>query len=100
VDQIRNVSGDAEPEIDSIIWNVGAFFPFGSWRATLEINGSNNEWDGGNENEIFVTPVIIYKLSKEWEIGVAAPIGATDTSDDYRMVGYLMWEFELDEDFD
>ncbi len=100
VDQIRNVSDDIEPEIDSIFWNIGAFFPFGSWRATLEINGSNNEWDGGDDNEIFVTPGIIYKLSKEWEIGIAAPIGATNTSDDYRMVGYLMWEFELDEDFD
>jgi len=98
VDRIRNVSGDDEPEIDSIFWNVGAFFPFGSWRATLEINGSNNKWDGGNDNEVFITPGIIYKLSKEWEIGIASPIGITDSSDDYRMVGYLMWEFELDED--
>jgi len=97
VDKIRNVP-DPDPEADSIFWNVGAFFPFQSWRATLEINGSNNEWDGGDENEIFVTPGMIYKLSKEWEIGVAAPIGATNSSDDYRVIGYLMWEFELDGD--
>ena len=29
-------------------------------------------------------------------MGIATPIGVTKTSDDYRAVGYLMWEFELD----
>ena len=96
VDQVRSVPESSEPEVDSITWNVGAFFPIGLWRATIEINGSNNKWDGGNRNDIYVTPGTIYKLSKEWEIGVAAPIGATKTSDDYRVVGYLMREFELD----
>ena len=96
VDQVRNVPESSEPEFDSISWNVGAFFPIGFWRATLEINGSNNKWDGGSRNDIYITPGTIYKLSKEWEIGIAAPIGATKTSDDYRVVGYLMWEFELD----
>lgn len=96
-DQIRSVPAGSESATDSITWNVGAFLPIGLWRATLEINGSNNEWDGGNQNEIFITPGIIYKLSREWEIGIAAPIGTTKTSDDYRAVGYLMWEFELDD---
>ena len=96
VDQIRNVPESTAPEVDSISWNVGAFFPIGFWRATLEINGINNKWDGGNQNDIYITPGTIYKLSKEWEIGIATPIGATNTSDDYRVVGYLMWEFELD----
>jgi len=96
VDQVRNVPESSEPEVDSISWNVGAFFPIGFWRATLEINGSNNKWDGGSRNDIYITPGTIYKLSKEWEIGIAAPIGATKTSDDYRVVGYLMREFELD----
>ncbi len=95
-DRIRSVPEGSDPATDSILWNVGAFFPFGPWRATLEINGSNNKWDGGRENEIYVTPGIINKLSREWEIGVAVPIGATTSSDDYRVVGYLMWEFELD----
>jgi len=61
-----------------------------------ETNGSNNKLDGGNRNDIYITPGTIYKLSKEWEIGIATPIGTTNTSDDYRVVGYLMWEFELD----
>ena len=65
VDQIRNVPESTEPEADSISWNVGAFFPIGFWRATLEINGSNNKWDGGNRNDIYITPGTIYKLSKE-----------------------------------
>lgn len=96
-EKIRSVPSGPDPAFNSISWNVGGFFPLGSWRATLEFNGSNNEWDGGNTNEIFVTPGIINKLSREWEVGIAAPIGTTSTTDDYRVVGYLMWEFELDE---
>ena len=96
VERIRTTPGSSGPEFDSFIWNVGGFVPIGRWRGVLEINGNNNEWDGGNQNEIFLTPGVIYKLDKEWEIGVAAPVGLTDKSDDYRVVGYLMWEFELD----
>lgn len=96
-EKTRTVPAGSDPALNSISWNVGAFYPIDSWRATLEINGSNNEWDGGNTNEIFVTPGIINKLSREWEIGIAAPIGTTSTTDDYRVVGYLMWEFELDD---
>ena len=96
VKQIRNVPESIEPETDNISWNVGAFYPIELWRATLEINGNNNKLDGGSINEIYITPGTIYKLSKEWEIGMATPIGITKTSDDYRVIGYLMWEFELD----
>ena len=96
VKQIRNVPESIEPEIDNISWNIGAFYPIELWRATLEINGNNNKLDGGSINEIYITPGTIYKLSKEWEIGMATPIGITKTSDDYRVIGYLMWEFELD----
>ena len=96
VKQIRNVPESIEPEIDNISWNIGAFYPIELWRATLEINGNNNKLDGGSINDIYITPGTIYKLSKEWEIGMATPIGITKTSDDYRVIGYLMWEFELD----
>jgi hypothetical protein len=96
VKQIRNVPESIEPEIDNISWNIGAFYPIELWRATLEINGNNNKLDGGSINEIYITPGTIYKLSREWEIGMATPIGITKTSDDYRVIGYLMWEFELD----
>ena len=97
VDRTRTPPTDPEPETDSLFWNLGGFFPLGSWRGVLEVNGSNNQWDEGWVNEIFLTPGVIYKLSREWEIGVAVPVGLTDTADDYRVVGYLMWEFELEE---
>ena len=96
VKQIRNVPESIEPETNNISWNIGAFYPIELWRATLEINGNNNKLDGGSINDIYITPGTIYKLSREWEIGMATPIGITKTSDDYRVIGYLMWEFELD----
>lgn len=97
VNRIRTSPQNAAEEIDSLYWNVGGFFPVGLWRGVLEINGRNNRWDGGQNNEIYLTPGVIYKLSREWEIGVGTPIGMTRTADDYRVIGYLMWEFELDE---
>tara|TARA_B100000686_G_C16795368_1_gene981901 strand:- start:3555 stop:4397 length:843 start_codon:yes stop_codon:yes gene_type:complete len=99
IDQIRNVSAP-KARFNSFIWNIGAFFPYYSWRATIELNGKTNAWHGGNENNIYITPGFIYKLSKAWEIGVATPIGITNSSDAYRAIGYLMWEFELDNVFD
>ena len=96
VKQIRNVPESIEPETNNISWNIGAFYPIELWRATLEINGNNNKLDSGSINDIYITPGTIYKLSKEWEMGIATPIGVTKTSDDYRVVGYLMWEFELE----
>ena len=97
-DQLRG-SPEPKAEVDSALWNVGAFFPFEAWRATLEINGKNNNIDGGSSNEIYLTPGIIYKLSRSLEIGVANSVGITNSSDDYKVIGYLMWEFELDETF-
>ena len=97
VDLIRTLPEVADEEVHSLFWNVGGFFPIDQWRATLEINGSNNQWDGGDENEIFLTPGVIYKFSNGLELGVGTPIGFTGFSDDYRVIGYLMWEFELGE---
>ncbi len=83
----------------SFFWNVGGFLPVGDLRGTLEINWENNEWNqSGTNNELYVTPGVIWKISKEWELGVAAPVGLTDDADDVRVVGLLVYEFELDDD--
>ena len=73
-----------------------SIFPIKLWRATIEINGNNNKLDGRSINDIYITLGTIYKLSKEWEMGIATPIGVTTASDGYRVVSYLMWEFEFD----
>ena len=92
---IRTSNVNQEQEVGSLFWNIGGFLPIASWRATLEINGRNNQWDNGNENEIFLTPGVIYKLSKAWEVGLGTPVGLTNMSDDCRVFGYLMWELEF-----
>ena len=96
VDRVRTLPEVADEEVHSLFWNVAGFFPIGQWRATLGINGSNNQWDGGDGNETFLTPGVIHKFSNELEIGVGTPIGLTGSSDDYRVIGYLMWELELE----
>jgi hypothetical protein len=83
----------------SFFWNAGGFLPVGDFRGTLEINWQNNMWNqSGDDNVLFLTPGIIWKISKEWELGVAAPIGLTDDADDVRLIGLLVYEFELDDD--
>ncbi|QPJ61215.1 MAG: hypothetical protein G3M70_04650 [Candidatus Nitronauta litoralis] len=82
----------------TFFWNAGGFLPVGDFRGTLEINWKNNEWNqSGNNNVLFLTPGVIWKISKEWELGVAAPVGLTDDADDVRVIGLLVYEIELDD---
>lgn len=93
----RPISGALPPEAHSFFWNVGGFLPVGDLRGTLEINWENDEWNnGGTTNELFITPGVIWKISKEWELGLASPLGLTDDADDVRVVGMLVYEFELE----
>ena len=85
------------PGAHSFFWNVGGFLPVGDLRGTLEINWENDEWNNsGTRNELFITPGVIWKISKEWELGVASPLGLTDDADDVRVVGMLVYEFEME----
>ena len=53
LDRIRTPRNNLVLGADSLFWNLGGFFPIDLWRVVLEINGVNNKWDDGGENEIF-----------------------------------------------
>lgn len=84
-----------EPEADEFSLNAGFYVPIEQWRYTMEFNWKNNEWNnGGKENEMFLTPGLVYSLPDTWEFGIAAPIGLNQKSEDFRIIGQFIFEFD------
>ena len=86
---------DAEPEADEIEVNVGLVHAFApAWRGTLEVNLETNEQSSkGDETVAYLAPGLIYKGMPEVEIGLAVPVGLTDDSADWGVIGMLSIEF-------
>jgi hypothetical protein len=86
-----------ETEANELSWDVGFFIPVGPLRLTTEFNWRTNEWhNSGDENQIFLTPGVVWDLPGTWEWGIGAPIGLNDKSDSYRLVTQLIYEFDID----
>ncbi len=86
---------EAEPEVDEIEVKVGLVHAFApAWRGTLEVNLETNEQSSkGDETIAYLAPGFIYKGMPEVEIGLAVPVGLTDDSADWGVIGMLSIEF-------
>ena len=85
-----------ETEANELSWDVGFFIPVGPLRLTTEFNWRTNEWhNSGDENQIFLTPGVVWDLPGTWEWGIGAPIGLNDKTDNYRVITQLIYEFDL-----
>ena len=75
--------------------NVGLVHAFApAWRGTLELNLETNEQSGkGDETIAYLAPGFIYKGTPGVEIGLGVPIGLTDDSSDWGVIGMLSIEF-------
>src|SRR5271170_2447509 len=61
---------EREPAADELDWNAGFFVPFSRGAISMEFNWDNNRWNNhGNENQIYLTPGLIWKLPGDVEIG-------------------------------
>ncbi|MBC8283705.1 MAG: hypothetical protein H8E32_07820 [Nitrospinae bacterium] len=86
-----------EVEANELSWNVGFFIPIGPIRLTTEFNWQTNEWhNSGDENQIFLTPGVVWDLPGTWEWGIGAPLGLNDKTDNYRIITQLIYEFDID----
>lgn len=86
--------GDEEAAHE-ITWNAGFFVPFWQLRYTTELNWTTNEWNGGDENELYLTPGFVWDLPGTWEAGVGVPIGINDDADNFRVIAMLTYEFNM-----
>lgn len=85
-----------EPAAHKVSLGVGMFIPFRRMVFTSEFNFSSNRWNnGGVEREAYATPGVVWRLPRNWEIGVGAPIGLTRDSERLGAVVKLVYEFNL-----
>jgi hypothetical protein len=89
---------DDGPAAHEFLWNNGIVLPWGKERLTLELNWTTNRWNhDGDESTLYATPGYIHKVSKSLEWGIGIPVGLTEESDDYRIMGLLTWEWSFQE---
>ncbi len=83
-----------EPEAHEFVWSTGFFIPFKHWVASLECSGSNNRWNhGGQNNEVRLTPGLVWKISPSVELGVAVSYGLNQKSEGFKFITQLVYEF-------
>ena len=89
VDRTQNHTDpdEDEAEANEFNWNVGFFVPVGPIRVTTEFNWQTNEWhNSGDENQLYLTPGLVWDLPGTWELETGAPIGLNGKSDNYRII--------------
>jgi hypothetical protein len=83
-----------EPAAHELFWSNGFLLPIKPFVVTGEITWTNNRWNhDGEENELYVTPGLTWRLPHAWETGVGLPVGLTDTSDHWRLILHITKEF-------
>jgi hypothetical protein len=72
----------------TIEWNSGMFVPYRQARFTTEVNWSKST----KENNLYLTPGIIWKLPRDMEFGVGVPLGLRRDAESFRMIVKLVYE--------
>ena len=70
------------------------FIPYGQARFTTEINWSKST----RENNLYLTPGLIWKLPRDMEFGVGVPLGLSRNAESFRMIVKLVYEFDRTRD--
>jgi hypothetical protein len=85
---------DAEPAAHELNLGSGFFVLFPRGAATLEFNWANNKWNNhGAENQMYLTPGYLWRVSRKVEIGLGIPVGLNNGSDRFEVVAHVVWEF-------
>jgi hypothetical protein len=91
----RRVGEDEEaPAAHEFNFNAGMFMPFRHMVFTGEFNLSTNRWNhGGQEREMYLTPGVVWRLPRAWELGFGVPVGLTRDSDKAGAILRVVYEF-------
>ena len=85
---------DAEPAAHGLNLGIGGFVPFSRGALTMEFNWANNQWNHhGTGNELYLTPGWIWKVTRNFEIGMGIPVGLNNRSDQYDVIVHVVCEF-------
>jgi hypothetical protein len=84
----------AEPAAHELNLGGGFFVLFPHGAATMEFNWANNKWNHhGTENQAYLTPGYLWRVSREVELGLGIPVGLNNGSDRFDVMAHLVWEF-------
>ena len=91
----RRVGADEEQSAaHNLNLGIGMFMPFSRLVLTSEFNLNTNRWNnGGREREMYFTPGMVWRLARNLEIGVGAPVGLTGDADKSGSILRLVYEF-------
>lgn len=85
---------DAEPAAHELNLATGFFTPIPHGAFTFEFNWDDNQWNNhGTENDLYVTPGLLFKVAKSIELGVGIPVGLNRQSDRYDIDAHVVYEF-------
>lgn len=96
VQRVNRPSNPDNVEPAAHVFNLGAgfFTPFAHGALTMEFNWSNNRWNHhGTENDLYLTPGVIWKPVCGIELGVGIPVGLNNASDHYDVIVHAIYEF-------
>ena len=86
---------DDEPQAHELALGTGLMIPVGRARLSGELSLFTNTWNnGGEEEELYLTPGFTWDLPGSWEAGVGVPLGLNSDADDVRLTLIFLWEFE------
>jgi hypothetical protein len=91
----RSVGADEEESAaHEFNFNAGTFVPFRDVVFTAEFNLGTNRWNnGGREREMYLTPGVVWRLPRNWEVGVGAPVGLTRDAGKFGAIFKVVYEF-------
>ena len=85
---------DQEPAAHELNLGTGFFVLFPHGALTLEFNWANNRWNHhGTENDVYITPGYLWRVTRNMEIGLGIPVGLNGRSDRFEVSAHVTWEF-------
>ena len=85
---------DAEPAAHEFMLGTGFFTLIPHGALTMELNWNNNRWNNhGTENQLYVTPGVLWRMANSVEFGVGVPVGLNRQSDRFQIAAHFIWEF-------
>lgn len=74
---------------DAFTYTIAGAYPWRQLVGVLELTGLN----GSGEDVLYLTPGAYWNVTEKIQVGLGVPIGLTDDSDDYQIVGKISFEF-------
>jgi hypothetical protein len=74
---------------DAFLYTVAAAYPWETLVGVLEASGAS----GSGGDTLYLTPGVYWNVREGLQLGLGVPIGVTDDSDDYQIIGKVSIEF-------